>query len=226
METADVGATPVTGELIYVEREPTQAPRGLLVLHHGRGSNEHNMLALADVLDPERALYVVAPRGPFALGDGAYRWYESVRSGYPDAPSFARGARHLAELHDLLWQVTATGPAQTILGGFSMGAVMSLALALDSTRPAPAGILAFSGYIPTVAGWQADLTRTASRIFISHGVQDELIEVGLARTARERLEQAGFDVDYGESDGGHSIEPAQLRRAVKWLAGLELAGRA
>ncbi len=47
--------------LVYRERPAAGEPEGLLVLHHGRGADEHDLLALADVLDPQRRLHVVSP---------------------------------------------------------------------------------------------------------------------------------------------------------------------
>ena len=44
-----------------------------------------------------------------------------------------------------------------MFGGFSMGSVMSYSLGLGADRPAPAGILAFSGFIPIVEGWEPSL---------------------------------------------------------------------
>ncbi len=50
-------------ELIHRERPAAGEAAGLLVLHHGRGADENDLLGLADVLDPERRLHVVTPRG-------------------------------------------------------------------------------------------------------------------------------------------------------------------
>jgi len=140
--------------LIVRERPAAGAPEGLLVLHHGRGTDEHDLLGLADVLDPQRRLHVVTPRAPLTLLDWpGYHWYRVPRVGYPDPETFQAAYRALAELHDELWERTGTGPEQTVLGGFSMGTVMSYALGLGADRPAPAGILALSGFVPTVEGW-------------------------------------------------------------------------
>ena len=95
---------------------------------------------------------------------------------------------------------------------------MSYALGLDAGRPAPAGILALSGFIPTVEGWQPSLEdRTATAVLIAHGRQDPVIPVTFARTAHEALEQAGFDVDYREFDGAHQVDPDDLPRTTAWL---------
>jgi phospholipase/carboxylesterase len=110
------------------------------------------------------------------------------------------------------------GPDRTILGGFSMGSVMSYALGLDGSRPAPAGILAFSGFIPTVEGWQPDTaSRTGTRVFIAHGRQDPIMDVAFARQADELLESAGLPVEYHESDAAHHIDPAHLEAAIRWV---------
>ena len=72
-----------------------------------------------------------------------------------------------------------------------------------------AGILAFSGFVPIVDGWQPQLEdRRATRAFIAHGRDDPIIEVGFARRARELLESGGLAVDYRESDVGHRSTPA------------------
>jgi phospholipase/carboxylesterase len=95
---------------------------------------------------------------------------------------------------------------------------MSYSLALAGDRPAPAGILAFSGFIPTVEGWQPDLgLRPDLPVFIAHGRRDPIMEVGFARRARALLEGAGLPVDYHESDAGHHIDPAHIPAAVAWL---------
>jgi phospholipase/carboxylesterase len=141
------------------------------------------------------------------------------RVGYPDPDTFHASYRRLAELHDGLWERTSLPSDQTVLGGFSMGTVMSYALGLGGDRPAPAGILAFSGFIPTVEGWEPHLDdRLDTRVFIAHGRNDPVIDVSFARSARQLLEHADMQVDYGESDAGHSIDQGDVPRAVGWLA--------
>jgi phospholipase/carboxylesterase len=209
-----VGAVPA---LAYRERPAGGDPAGLLFLHHGRGADEGDLLPLADELDPERRLHAVAPRAPLTLDGPGYHWYVVPRVGYPDPATFRAAYRRLAHFHDETCERLGLTLGRAVLCGFSMGAVMSYALGLGADRPAPAGILAFSGFVPTVEGWEPGLPRPA-RVFVAHGGNDPIIEVGFARRARQLLEGAGMDLDYREDGHGHWIEPAQLAAASRWLA--------
>jgi phospholipase/carboxylesterase len=208
-------------DLLYRERPAASgAPEGLLVLHHGRGADEHDLLGLGDVLDPQQRLHVVTPRAPLTIpGWPGHHWYVVPRVGYPDPETFQAAYAKLAAFHDELWERTGVGPERTILGGFSMGSVMSYALGLGPGRPAPAALLAFSGFIPTVDGWQPELAgREQLTAFIAHGRNDPVMEVGFARRARDLLTAGGLEVDYHESDAGHHIDPAHIPAAVHVVA--------
>jgi phospholipase/carboxylesterase len=205
--------------LVYRERPADGEPEGLLILHHGRGSDESDLLTLGDALDPTRRLHVVTPRAPLQLpGSPGYHWYLVPRVGHPDPESFDAARRELGELHDELWQRTGLTPQRTVLGGFSMGAVMSYVMGLSADRPAPAGIMAFSGFIATVEHWQPDLANLkAVRVFVAHGARDQVIGVEFARVAAERLREAGLAVEYRESEAGHHIDPREIPAAGAWL---------
>lgn len=208
-------------DLSYVERPADGDPEGLIVLHHGRGSNEHDLIGLADVFDPQRRLHVVSPAGPLELpGFPGRHWYVVPRVGYPDPTTFHEAYRQLAAFHDGLWARTGIGPDRTVLGGFSMGAVMSHATGLGGDRPVPAGILALSGFVPTVDGWEPELApREGMPVFIAHGRQDPVISVDFARQARDLLEAGGLAVTYDESDAAHHVDPGQVPAMVEWLEG-------
>ncbi len=206
--------------LTFCERPAAGEPLGLLVLHHGRGADERDLLSLGDALDPEHGLHVAAPRAPLTLpGWPGYHWYTVPRVGYPDPDTFHTAYRELAGFHDELWRRTGVAPASTVLGGFSMGAVMSYALGLGPGRPIPAGVLAFSGFVPTVDRWQAELARREGlHAFIAHGRRDPVIDIEFARRARDLLQAGGLDVEYHESDAAHYVDPADVPIAVAWLA--------
>jgi phospholipase/carboxylesterase len=218
-DTERWAARAVAMSLLFSERPPAGDPAGLLILHHGRGADERDLLDLANRLDPDQRLHVAAPRAPLTLpGWPGYHWYQVPRVGFPDPATFGAAFSQLAAFHDELWRSTGLSPGQTVLGGFSMGAVMSYALGLDAGRPAPAGILAFSGFIPTVPGWSPSLEdRDQLRVFIAHGRLDPVMEIAFARSARDLLDAAGLSVSYYESDVAHTIDPDDLNPAAEWV---------
>jgi phospholipase/carboxylesterase len=206
-------------DLIYRVRPPRAEAEAALVLMHGRGTSELDLLPLLDELDPDARLSGVAPRAPLALPPGGWHWYAVPRVGFPDPDTFWSSYRLLAGWLEALPEITGLPIARTVLGGFSMGAVMSYALGLGRGRPAPAGVLALSGFIPTVAGFEADLSaRRGFRVATVHGTGDPVIPVDFARDARRRLEAAGVDLLYREAPVGHSVDPASLPVLRAWLA--------
>jgi phospholipase/carboxylesterase len=95
---------------------------------------------------------------------------------------------------------------------------MSYALALGPGRPHPAGILGLSGFIPTVEGFDINLSDLSGYpVAIGHGTYDPVIEVAFGRSAKERLEAAGADVTYRESPMQHTIDPAYIPELTAWL---------
>jgi phospholipase/carboxylesterase len=210
--------------LTAVARPPEGEPEGLLVLHHGRGADEHDLLPLADVLDPERRLLVVSPRGPLSLPPGGAHWYVIRELGYPDPDTFLPTYETASSWHDALREQTGIPPERTILGGFSQGAVMTYALGLGKGRPRPAALVALSGFIPTVPGFELDLDGELPPVAIGHGTHDPIIGVEWGRKAKETLESAGADVTYRESPMQHSIDPRFAAELAPWIrASLERA---
>ena len=177
---------------IYRDAPAGGEAEGLLVLHHGRGADEHDLLGLADVLDPQRRLHVVTPRGPLTVpGWPGNHWYVVPRVGYPDPDTFDAAYAKLAAFHDELWERTGIAPARTVLGGFSMGSVMSYALGLGR-RPARGRrdprLLRLH---PDRRGLGARPRRAPrpTRVFIAHGRQDPVMDVEFARRASDAAER-------------------------------------
>ncbi|HEV2058502.1 MAG TPA: phospholipase [Solirubrobacteraceae bacterium] len=207
--------------LVHVVREPAGEPDGALVLLHGRGADEHDLTSLLDVLDPERRLVGMTPGAPLpGPGDSGGRWWYMVpRVGYPDPATFHATYAQLTAFLDGWLQERAITWERTLIGGFSMGCVMSYATGLGPRRPAPAGILAMSGFIPAVEGWDAEFeTRGDLPVFVTHGAHDPVISVEFARDARRRLEAADLPVEYHEHAGGHQLDPRALSRMTEWVA--------
>jgi len=200
--------------ITHLERPAAGEPAGLLVLFHGRGADERDLFPLLDVLDPERRLLGVTPRGPLALPPGGAHWYAFQQVGYPDPPSFFETYRSAGEWLDGL----GFEPERTILGGFSQGSVMTYALGLGEGRPRPAAMVALSGFMPTVPGFELSLEAPLPPVAIGHGTFDNVISVEFARQAREALDGAGGEVLYREYPLAHSVDPDFLQELAPWLA--------
>ena len=202
-------------------------PDGALVLLHGRGTNEFDLLPLLDEFDPEQRLAGLTPRAPLELEPGGFHWYRSRQVGYPDRDTFHDAYRTLERWLDALPDALSVPWSKTVLGGFSMGAVMSYALGLGAGRPAPAGILALSGFIPTVEGLELEMSnRDGFRVAIGHGTQDPVIPVEFGRDARRRLEHAGAHVLYRESPIFHAVDPRFVPVLRSWVSHLVGTGAA
>jgi len=207
-----------TEALTYLGRPATGEPEGLLVLFHGRGADERDLYPLLDVLDPARRLLGLTPRGPLHLPPGGAHWYAVREIGYPDPSTFTETFAQASSWLDVVSEETGIASERTILGGFSQGAVMTYALGLGAGRPRPAGLIALSGFVPTVPGFELDLSAPFPRLAIGHGALDPVISVDWGRRARELLEEAGAEPVYRESPTlGHSIDPGFLRELPGWL---------
>ena len=189
------------------------------MLFHGRGADERDLFPLLDVLDPDRRLLGVTPRGPLSLAPGGAHWYAVQEIGYPDPPTFRRTFASASAWLDEIVSDAGVEYGRTVVGGFSQGAVMTYALGLGDDGPRPAGLIAVSGFVPTVPGFAIDLTPPLPRVAIGHGALDPVISVNWSRRAHEALREAGADVVYRESPAlAHSIDPGFLRELPGWLA--------
>jgi phospholipase/carboxylesterase len=199
-------------------RDSAGEPEGLLVLFHGRGADELDLVPLLEVLDPNRRYLGVTPRGPLSLPPGGAHWYVVRQVGFPDPGTFLPTAERAGAWLDALANETGIPPERTVLGGFSQGAVMAYTLGLGRGRPRYAALVALSGFIPVVEGWEADLDRELPPVAIGHGTYDPIIDVRFGRAARDTVEAAGAQVIFRESPMPHAIDPGFAAELEPWTA--------
>jgi phospholipase/carboxylesterase len=197
--------------VIVRERPAAGQAEGALVLFHGRGADENDLFPLLDVLDPDRRLHGYTPRGPLTLPPGGAHWYVVPRVGYPDPPTFHASYGQAGDWLDSLPH------GRIVLGGFSQGCVMSLALGLGAGRPRPVAICGFSGFIPVVDGWDLDRSRPLPPVALGHGTLDPVIGVDFGRRARDQLLAAGGEVFYREYPLPHALDPQFVYDVRDWL---------
>ena len=203
--------------LVRAVRPAAGEPAGAIVLFHGRGTSEYDLLPLIDALDPERRLLGITPRGPLTLPPGGAHWYVVREIGYPDRDTFDASFALCSELLDSI----EVPIERTVIGGFSQGGVMAYALAFAKGRPRPRGLIALSCFMPTVEGLELDLGGLEGYpVAIGHGTFDPVIGVEWGRRARETLERAGAEVLYRESPMPHAVDPAFIDELRPWVGGL------
>jgi phospholipase/carboxylesterase len=203
--------------VIALQREAAGEPEGALVLFHGRGTSERDLYPLLDELDPRRRRLGVTVRAPLELNPGGFHWYVVRRVGYPDPTTFLPTFAEASAWLNAFAEETGIPAERTVLGGFSQGAVMSYALGLGPGRPRPQAIVAMSGFVPQVEGFELELSPPLPPVAIAHGTFDPVISVEFGRAAKELLEGAGAGVLYREGPYPHSVDPRFLQEVTGWL---------
>jgi phospholipase/carboxylesterase len=195
---------------------PPRAP-GLdrtLVLFHGFGADEHDLLPIGQELDPR--LRVVSLRAPIALDFGGRAWFnlQQTPQGFAfDPAEVAEGARLAMEAVE---EIARRSP-RPLLGGFSQGAGMALSVAIP--RPdLTSGVLVLSGVPPRVEQQASAGGLGGLPAFVAHGLHDPLIPVEIGRSTRDLLQRLGATVTYREYPMGHMVIPAELSDARTWLS--------
>ncbi len=196
-----------------------QPPHPGLLLLHGRGTDENDLLALAAELDPR--LFTISLRAPlrFPWG-GGYMWYQLDQRGvgYPDDETL-QGSLDLLErfLVEVLPSYPVD-PTRLYTGGFSMGAVMSGTLGLLYPDRI-AGVMMLSGYLPLHNGLPFRPDDAASHPFFeAHGTADQVIPLAFGREAHRYLQGTPVDLTYHEYPMGHEIGSREFEDLVAWVS--------
>jgi len=197
---------------VELPADPPSADAPILVLLHGYGSNENDLLPLGRAFDPR--LRVIALRGPVDLGDGRFAWFpgEWKDEAFTFDPADARSA-----VESVIQSLETLGHKGSIfVAGFSQGAM----LAGEILRERPDlvdGVLLFSGRGLPHEKFVGRLD--GERVFAAHGASDPVISFADGEANALGLERQGAEVELMKFDGRHTIPPAVRKRAGEWLQG-------
>lgn len=209
--------------LTYQVRPPRTGPMQnapVLVLLHGVGGNERNLLALADSVDPRFA--VVSVRGPLQISADGYAFFQ-VRFTPEPVPNAEQAEASRQALIDFLPRLVQThgfDPQRVFLLGFSQGAIMGASVTLS--RPdLVAGLVMLSGRIlpearPTFAPPEQ---LRAAQVLVAHGIHDDKLGIHHGRASHALLTDLNVNHEYREYPMGHEITPAELTDVNAWLTG-------
>jgi phospholipase/carboxylesterase len=207
--------------LAYRLRLPApQHPTRLLVLLHGVGGNETNLLNLADGIDPQTLVVLV--RGPLTLGAQQFAWFQ-VRFGATGpqiSPEQAESSRTLLiALVQSLQQAYGIGASESVIAGFSQGGIMSAGVALSAPQSVRGFGLLSGRILPELEPHIAPREQLVGlRVFLSHGEQDNTLPVQWAHRSDALLTALGIPHSLNLYPMDHGISAAMQRDFVAWLA--------
>lgn len=193
----------------------------LLFLFHGWSAEQHHLAAYVPLVDPDERFTALCPRAIHDLpdGDGA-SWYDRTAEG-PVPDSFHHALDTVTELIDTECTDSGVAPERCVLGGFSQGGFLALALALRTGAPRWGGVWAMCCALPEVDGLELDLAAGAGTpALVQVGERDVIIPPERGRAAAEALRGAGWDVTAAGYDMGHSQRIEMMVDAKHWLAGI------
>ena len=214
--------TPKPLSLVHLVRAPAisgDGPAPLLVLLHGVGSNERDLLDLADYLDGR--FFVISVRAPNALGTDAFGWYPVTWTAQGPVGDTAKAEASRQTILRFLEEVVAAynlDAARVFLMGFSQGAIMSLSVALTQPQ-AVAGIVPMSGrLLPEALAQKApDDALRGLPVFAVHGTRDTVLPIGEGRTIRDELSRLPVVLTYREYDMAHEVSAESIADIAAWL---------
>ena len=195
----------------------------LLFLMHGYTAEQHHLASYVPLVDPDERFSAIAPRGPLDMpdGDGAGWWTIDLETFQPDysqfLPSLDRLEAFIADEAD-----KAGVPLERcVVGGFSQGGYLSLALAGRPGAPRYAGVWAICCGIPKVEGLEVDLSSGGDRpALFQWGTKDPVIGPDQPAEAMAALEAGGWNLRHHAYDMAHSQTIEMMIDAREWLAGV------
>ena len=190
-------------------------PHPTLILLHGRGTDENDLLGLIPAFDPR--LFVISVRAPYRFPFGGYTWFDLDEQNGVNIDQLLAGGEALIRCLDDIQHTYPTDVQRTFLFGFSMGAMISLAASLSHPHRFK-GVVAHSGFLPQddKLNYRWNELDEIS-FYIAHGSHDPIVPVELSRQTHRRFMQAHANVDYHEYPIQHTISEESLSDAADWL---------
>lgn len=193
----------------------------LLILLHGWSSEQHHLAAYVPLVDPDERFSAFCPRAPHDLpeGDGA-SWYDR-NGGDPVPESFLAAVDAVGEYVDAKMERAGIGPDKTVIGGFSQGGFLALALALRAGGHEFGGVWAMCCAMPEVDGLDlalGDGSGAGRPSLIQVGERDQIITPDRGRAAADQLASAGWNVSSHGYDMAHSQRIEMMVDAKAWLS--------
>jgi len=207
--------------LTHLVRQPAVPSQGLpplLLLLHGLGSNEEDLMGLAPALDPR--FLIVSARAPITMERGSYAWFniQFTATGIVTSPKEVEASRViLLKFVDELVDAYHADPKRVYLMGFSQGCIMSLAAVLTQPKKF-AGVVGMSGRMPELEAKFAPAEDLKGMpLIVVHGTGDQVLPIANGRAIRDKFRTLPVNLTYHEYPMAHSVSPESLAEIAKWL---------
>ena len=213
--TTDLPFTPQSLSLTHLVRPPQNTADEkppLLLLLHGVGSNERDLMGLSSYLNPR--FLILSLRGPFVIGPNAFGWYPvewTANGPVGDAASAKQSRDLLTQFVPEAVRAYNADASHVILMGFSQGAIMSLYVGLHTPEITRA-LVPMSGRLLPEA-WEeraSDDRLTGLPIFAVHGTRDNVLPIAEGRAIRDELSRLPANLTYREYPMGHEVSAESL----------------
>lgn len=203
-------------DFTHVFHPPAQPDAPTLLLLHGTGADEHDLVGLGRALAPQAAL--LSPRGK-VRENGANRWFRRLREGVYDVDDLIARTHELADFTEKALHAYGRDPARVVAVGFSNGANTAAAALL--LRPGLLRAAALFAAAAPLQGREPDpVDLSGTPVFIGAGVLDPITTIDQARLLADQLSERGARVRLREHPGGHALPPPVLSDAAEWMSGM------
>jgi phospholipase/carboxylesterase len=190
-------------------------PAPTLILLHGLGANERDLVPVADALPDTLRVFLLRAPEPATGIPGGFQWYQRRGPGDPEPGSWESGLKALHESIASIRHDPGVDRHRLLLGGFSQGAMMSANYAARHPEAGLRAVILLSGFLPdTVA--VPDLTGLS--VFFAHGLQDPVLPVAGGERMADRLKAAGAHVERHLYPIGHYVSPEEMRDLSLFIA--------
>src|SRR6266581_3002875 len=193
---------------------PGNSDRTLLLLH-GTGGNERDLIPLGRQLDPRAAL--LSPRGK-VLENGMPRFFRRLAEGVFDLEDLKKRTNELADFVAAAAQHYGFAADKVVAVGYSNGANIAASMLLLRPETLPTAIL-FRAMVPLYPETQPNLSSV--RVWIGAGTNDPIIPMSETKALDELLRNAGANVTIRDFQAGHELTMADAESARAWLTRLE-----
>ena len=206
--------------LHYIVHQSENAPaeeRVLLIMLHGYGSNEQDLVGLAPYLDPR--LLTLSVRAPLLLDFGSYAWFPLEQSASGIVPHYEEAQVACVQVRELVERLKREYAADRVfLLGFSQGASMAVAVGLADPGIF-SGLISLSGFCVPEMKPEKEESVDGLPLFMTHGRWDMVIPIEQGRASHELLAQLPLEMTYKEYSMGHEINQECLEDLNDWLRG-------